>query len=394
MSNITDQKHPPSESFKFGALRRHPVATAILAILFFVVWTLPIGIAQAWPAFVRNKTIPEWLAEKRWPGMTAQIYGWLTIVFFLALVILLVVLIIIARRREASSKSAAKDLYSGKWLDTIVDYQRKGLRKYVLVEKCDINLSPLSQGKRYFEFTFHVTNYSMFNVSIPMAEYDVVKGSIHFNGDPISREAKLVENKVTGLQPYGRNYFKIWQWVSIDEAKDIPATLEKVGNLFDFSKAIVYVRADKFLDEEAAKLDLTRGMQNADLENKIIELGNANAQLRREITSWQERATYIEELTLALGACYQAYNQAERGESLSKEAFDNLKMRISHALSHSPNEPKMLFNFYDELPPIPASINEQKGWIDSQCFKLRELIKEQRQEEGQLIAHKEATQKQ
>jgi hypothetical protein len=106
---MSEQKTSPSKSFKFGVLRRHPVATAVIAILVFAVWTLPLGIAQAWPAFVRDKTIPEWLAERRWPGMTAQLYGWLTIVFFFALAALLVILIRISRRRETSDSERAKE---------------------------------------------------------------------------------------------------------------------------------------------------------------------------------------------------------------------------------------------------------------------------------------------
>jgi hypothetical protein len=265
------------------------------------------------------------------------------------------------------------------WLDAIVEYQRNGLPIYVLVEKCEINTSALSQGKRYLEFIFHVRNYSMFHVSIPMDEYDPVKGTIKFKGDPLSGEAKIVENRVTKLPPNRKNYFKVWQWVNPDEAKDIPETLKIVGNLFDFSEAAVYVKADRFPGDEAAKLELTRGMQNAALENKIIELENVNAEVRREVTTWHEYVRYIEELNLALGACYQAYNQSERRESLSQEAFDNLKMRIAHALSCCPNEPKGMSNFYDELPPIPDSPSEQHEWINSQCFKLRALIKEQHQ---------------
>ena len=103
---MSEQNPNPPSSFK-RMLQRHPVAAAVIAIVCFVVWTLPVGIAQAWPAFVRDKTIPEWLAERRWPGMTAQLYGWLTIVFFLALAILLVVIVVISKRKGASHQPAS-----------------------------------------------------------------------------------------------------------------------------------------------------------------------------------------------------------------------------------------------------------------------------------------------
>jgi hypothetical protein len=272
--------------------------------------------------------------------------------------------------REAESSAPG-------WINAIVDYQRRGLRKYVLVEKCEVNASPLLKGKRYVEFTFHVRNYSMFHATIPMSMDAPVEGSIYFKGDRLSGTAKLVENKVVKLRPYLLEPLKIHQWVDADEVKDIPETLDNVGNLFDFSKATIYIKADEFPNDKADTLDLTRGMQNAGLENGIIELKNTNAQLRGEIATWRERAGYIEELYLALGACYQAYNQAERREALSKEVFENLKMRISHALSYRPNEPKSQSDFYDELPSIPDEPGEQKGWIDAQCFNLRALIEEE-----------------
>lgn len=430
---MSNPERPPVEPFYISLFRRYPVATAVIAVVVFLVWTFPIGFAQAWPAFVKDKTIPEWLEERRWPGMTAQLYGWLTIVFFLTLVILLVAIIIVSRRRgtpaqtapaaeqipaadveqqsrikqqeaeiarlqeagkeaireiekfrnEAESNRLKADfnqqlLDNLKWEHEFVEYQLKALRKYVVVEGCEINSSHLLAGKQYVEFTFHVRNYSMFYVSIPMSKYEVVKGAIKFKGDPVSGEAKLVENKVIGLQPYGRRYFKIWQWVNSKEAEEIPATLETVGNRFDFSETIIHVIADKF-PRIAAALDLTRGMQNADLENKIIELGNANAELIREIHTWRERISYVEELNRALGACYDAYSQMDRREFITRDALNNLKHRIAHALSHRPNEPKMLSDFYDELPPIPDAAGEQKEWVDSQCINLRALIEEEHQ---------------
>lgn len=258
---------------------------------------------------------------------------------------------------QISSRDAEIEALKTKygWVDGIIEYQRKGLRKYVLVERCEVDSSPLSSGKLYVWLTFHVRNYSMFYVSIPMHKGDEIRSSIRFNGEPISRTAKVEENKVIDLPPYRSNYFKIRQWVNPDEAKDISETLKTTGNLFDFSEAIIPIKADKFPNDEEAKLDLTSGMGNADLDNKIIELGNANARLRSELTSWQEHAAYLGELNIALGACYHAYNQSERREPLTQEAFASLKMRISRALSNRPGEPKEMADFYDELPPIPLT---------------------------------------
>ncbi len=265
------------------------------------------------------------------------------------------------------------------WLDEIVEYQRNGLRKYVLVEKCDINHSHLSDGKRYVEFTFNIVNYSMFNVSVPMSEYDILKGSIHFKGDPLSGEAKLIENKVVGLTPYMSNYFKVWQWVNPDEAKDISETLEKVGNRFDFSKAIIYVRADRFRDDDVAKLDLTRGMQNADLENRLVELGTENVRLGKGLTLWRDRTRNVKELTRILGKFYLAYNQVEQNEILSTATGDNLRGSFANALHSCFHDNKIVDDYLDHVAAFPDSLGKQKEWVDSHCIRLRILIEEQEQ---------------
>ena len=58
-------------------LRNHPHRTIILAGAGFVLWSLPQWIGTVWPLFT-TKTIPEWMAERSWPGITAPVYAWLT----------------------------------------------------------------------------------------------------------------------------------------------------------------------------------------------------------------------------------------------------------------------------------------------------------------------------
>lgn len=279
--------------------------------------------------------------------------------------------------RMATEKTTFVKGCSDAHLQEIVEYQRKGLRRYVLVEKCEINSSPLSEGKLYLWLTFHVINYSMFYVTVPTQVGAVIAGSICFKGEPLSGTVKLDENRVVDLPPHSRNYVKVRQWVNRDEARNILETLKTSGNLFDFSEMIIPVKGgDKFPNVEEAKLDLTRGMQNADLENKIIELSNANARLRQEIVTVQKHRDVIKELTLALGACYMAYNQTEREELLTKGAFENLVWRIRDALSYHFEDDKTVQDYLDSLPLFSDSVNEQKKWIDAQCFKLREFINE------------------
>lgn len=411
MSNLP--KSPPSESFKFGAFWRNPVATAIVAIVVFILWTLPIGIAQAWPALVRDKTIPEWLAERRWPGMTAQVYTGLTVVFAVALLALLVVLIITSRRRGAppqetgvreqppstpaaevggsehrvaelereirrlqNDNDTLQTSLAGKinYLEShrraheIVEHQRQALRKFVLVENCTINSSHLSEGNLYVDFTFSIFNLSMHSISIPMLEGAVIEGPILFKGKMLSGGAKLFRKDVNKILPTDRSTFTLRQWVNQSEANDILETLKKVGNLFDFSQPAVYVRADESADAKAAKLDLARGMQNADLENKVIRL-------EHEIAAWQRHSGTIEQLQHALGGAYVLYRLFEAGEPPSKERIKYWFDSTLHGHFHS----DFLKAYFEGMPELTDSPAEQKDLIDRHCFKLRRLIAEERE---------------
>lgn len=286
------------------------------------------------------------------------------------------------QQKEATTQSIRADsnhsrLEEYKWLHEIAEGERRQIEKHVVVETCAMNPLYLWEDLPYVVFDFTVYNGSVYSISVQ----DLVDGFIRFKGQHLDAKARMLDNQVKNCPRGGRNTFRIRQRVLKDEAALISDTLKSSGNLFDFSELIVTVSGgDAFPNLEPARLDLTRGMQNADLDNKIIELENANAELRREITSWQESANYIDELNVALGACYHAYNQSERGGALSQDLFETLKMRISRALALRPNEPKDMGQFYDELPEIlPDSINKQKEWIDSQCSRLRALIREQHQ---------------
>ena len=254
------------------------------------------------------------------------------------------------------------------------EYGIKHIKKFVLVETCAINSAHLADGRLYIDFTFAILNLSLFQVGIPLPEGAVIEGSILFKGHPLSGTAKLFENSTKHTNPTDRNNFTIRQWVNSDEARDIGETLKNFGNLFDFSRAIVSVRNEESPDSDAWKLDLTRGMQNTDLQNKIVVLGKENIWLSRGITLWHDRASNIEVLTLALGMFYRAYNQLEQGEILSKETANSLKGRFLQALHGCFHDHKLEDDYSDSLPPLPDSINEQKQWIDSQCSKLVALL--------------------
>lgn len=281
--------------------------------------------------------------------------------------------------------------HSGAWLDTIINYQRKhGLRRYVPVESCEINSVPLLEGKRYLDFTFHVRNFSMFYVSIPMLKYDPVKGSIKFKGEPLSGAAKLVENQVMKLQPAGRNYFTIRQWVDEGEAKDILETLKKVGNVFDFSEAVVYVSAEEFSSDLPAELNLTLGMQNAGLENRIIQLEALHDQHALEFGEWKKYSDIAFRLNLVYGMVLQAEYTIEfpGNTPLPKDVLDYLRAHIDSTI-HQCLGPEARDSYFERVPPVPNEEKGQEYWIRSHSSRLKELIEQQHR---QLVARKATTQ--
>jgi FtsZ-binding cell division protein ZapB len=280
---------------------------------------------------------------------------------------------------KAERDSLQADLEAGMWKNQRIHYQAARLRAFVLVNSCDINASYLSEGELFFDLKFTILNLSIFTVSIKMSPFAVVEGSTFFKGKPLSGEAKLIANHVERIRPTDFGEFVIRQWVNEKDAKDIPSTLKEIGNLFDFSRLNVYVSIEELPDRQAIKLDLTRAMQNTELENENVVMRNENNRLKKGLTLWHDSTSRIEELIRTLGMFYLAYNQLEQNEILSKDTANNLKGRFMQALFHCFGDHKREDEYSDNLPPFPDSINEQKVWINSQCEMLRNIIDEQRE---------------
>jgi hypothetical protein len=82
-------------------LKRHPIFAAVGAVVVFFIWELPEWLGNVWPAFVKDKTIPEWLASHRWPGMTASAHTVATVVMFSVLLILVLVALLPSRGKQS-----------------------------------------------------------------------------------------------------------------------------------------------------------------------------------------------------------------------------------------------------------------------------------------------------
>jgi hypothetical protein len=73
-------------------ISQHPVLWAVIGVGIFLLWRLPEWFGQVWPLFT-NKTVPEWLAERRWPGMSTRLYRWFNIITTCVMFVLLGVII-------------------------------------------------------------------------------------------------------------------------------------------------------------------------------------------------------------------------------------------------------------------------------------------------------------
>jgi hypothetical protein len=335
------QNSPPSESSKLEAIRRHPVATAVVAVVAFLVWSLPIGIAQAWPAFVRDKTIPEWLAERRWPGMTAQVYFGLTIGFFLTLVVLLVVLIITSRRKESAApfegvtpseseelkrlradleraeESARSHNYRANakegelkdlknefgWLFEFANWDKTNISRYVIVKDPSVSYEGLSADYPYIAIKFFIVNTSVYRIRI---DEDAISGSIYRKDEKFSRKPTIDEPIVNVSRFEEGRVLTIKQHLDPEEHDIILNTLLDIELKFDELKVMVKA-GDESLKIMPQRLRLPSSipiketqppnLRVAELKDRIKELEQTISQLRDQLNAanLQRRQQYLDE---------------------------------------------------------------------------------------------------
>ena len=70
-------------------------------VLGFLVWGFPIGFLQAWPALVRDRTLPEWLAERGLPRLSVLLAAYLTAAFLTTTIVVLIAINKTLQRRPA-----------------------------------------------------------------------------------------------------------------------------------------------------------------------------------------------------------------------------------------------------------------------------------------------------
>jgi hypothetical protein len=100
--------------------KKHPLWSAIGAIVIFLLVTIPIYLGAIWPILEwarivtplpADQSLPQWITEQRWPGMTSAIFNWIVLGSVVGMFIFLAAIIraVHQNRREVG------------WLETIAD---------------------------------------------------------------------------------------------------------------------------------------------------------------------------------------------------------------------------------------------------------------------------------
>ncbi len=85
-------------------IRQHRGWVILGSLLIFLLWGFPLGIATAWPALVRDKTLPEWLAANGWRSLTTLTIAWITLAALVTLVGVVSIIVLSLRDRSGLSK--------------------------------------------------------------------------------------------------------------------------------------------------------------------------------------------------------------------------------------------------------------------------------------------------
>jgi hypothetical protein len=280
-------------------------------------------------------------------------------------------------------------------LNSLAKFEKQHLGKFVLVENCIIDISPLASDKDYIDVNFSIHNLSMYSVSIPAPDGTVIENPIYFNGELLSRGAKLFNNEVRNISPTKKGSFTIRQWVDSEHATKIVETLKKSGNLFNFSEAVVRVSIDGDTDN-GAKLDLTRGMQNAALEKNIKELESLIPLHQLEISEWRRHVVMIAALNRVLGMAEELIAIYGTPNGIPPERIEEWRQRLDAALRrcYGAEGTAKFYNFPYDGKAIegPKESYPQERWFPDYVTRLQNFMAEQTP--VQLVADKAETQKQ
>src|ERR1019366_5783977 len=84
-------------------MRKHPNISALIGVAIFLCVSLPEWFGSVWPLFT-SKTLPEWIAERRWTPMSTSATSWLMMVFAVAVTGLMLVIVYQTRQQARTAE--------------------------------------------------------------------------------------------------------------------------------------------------------------------------------------------------------------------------------------------------------------------------------------------------
>jgi hypothetical protein len=80
-------------------LTRRPILSAIISVCIFLFWHLPEWLGNVWPLF-SDTPLPQWIAERRWPGMSPELFSWISMGLGIGILILLGIILVTTHQQN------------------------------------------------------------------------------------------------------------------------------------------------------------------------------------------------------------------------------------------------------------------------------------------------------
>ena len=246
--------------FRFiRVVKEHPVAATLISFAIFLLFTVPAWLATVWPAFVRDKTIPEWLSEQRWPWIARATYEWVSIGVFLVFAILAITLAVASFRRPPGTITVAR---IASWRNAIADVRIQAL----LATIATIGVGAL------FLLSSRATNEK---VSI---QVNGQSGTVTIrNGDPYFYAWRAIDQefcRIASPFPSGSTAFGESSAVLPGEAYYYPTPGNPVLLKFACTDAEGTESTDEVTVTLAPEASSNAASSNSSVENRLAEIGS------------------------------------------------------------------------------------------------------------------------
>lgn len=168
-------------------LKKHPAWAAFTAILLFLVVSLPVYLGTIWPILEwarivtplpPGQTLPQWITEQRWPGMSPALFSWVTLGSILGMFAFLGAIIHAVRqnRREVG------------WLETLADQDSQDMSNRIETVASSYEIIPfLDVVEPYIDFRIGFTNTTVYFLTLVERE-----GKFTYHGSPLQQQPEVI----------------------------------------------------------------------------------------------------------------------------------------------------------------------------------------------------------